>query len=221
MVYLIVFWLEIVAKWEATVAFERILVVDDNQFSRKSLVSQILDFDYEVYSVGSGAEAVNLLERDDFDLVLTRLTMPVVDGWTLLESTKNLPRHNRKGASGPPPFVYTTPNFDPEIEERARHAGFSSGLAKPIEPAQLRVAIKKGLSQREDSLRIDLSGGDATLLQSLSDRFSMEPDQLVALLVEEISLCGFGEEVKDCEDLRSFLLTHLRGNLLFLPQKVA
>ncbi|MCA9427702.1 MAG: response regulator [Candidatus Omnitrophica bacterium] len=202
-------------------AFERVLVVDDNRYSRKGLVAQLLDLDFEVEWADSARTALDLLERDYFNLVVTRLLMPVMDGWTLLEAVKNLPKYSREGAESPPPFLYTTTHRDASIQERAEHAGFAGFLLKPIEQDRLKFSLRKALLQREDEVRFHLLGSDASLLKSLAERFSMEPSEMVALLVEEISLCGMDETVSSGKDLREFLLSRLRDNLLFLPEKVA
>jgi len=63
---------------------ERILIVDD-QRDILDLTAAVLHGDgYEVSAVDSGAEALDLLARESFDLVLLDINMPGMDGWETL-----------------------------------------------------------------------------------------------------------------------------------------
>ncbi len=199
------------------VGFGRILVVDDNRFSRKNLISLLNEMNHVVDGVEGGEQALRRLESDHFDIVLTKLTMPAMDGWTLLESARNLNSPTKTGFRHLPVFLYTTPEFDPNTHQRALQAGFQDLVTKPVDPDRLEEVIRIGLGNRDDFLRIPLIGAEAALVKSLSVRFSMEPKELVTLLAEEVSLCGLDEGVATEEDLRQFLLTRLREPLLLLP----
>ena|ERR1043166_731559 len=59
---------------------ERILVVEDDHIALKNLDRFLTDKGYEVESASHGGEALELLDKERFDLVLTDLMMPVVDG---------------------------------------------------------------------------------------------------------------------------------------------
>ena len=58
----------------------RILVVEDDQIALKNLDRFLTDEGYEVERATHGGEALELLDKGTFDLVLTDLMMPVVDG---------------------------------------------------------------------------------------------------------------------------------------------
>jgi CheY-like chemotaxis protein len=66
----------------------RILVAEDNK-AIKDMVSRFLEFiGFEVALAGNGLEALSLFLKTSFDLVLTDLDMPVMDGWGLTSSIK-------------------------------------------------------------------------------------------------------------------------------------
>jgi two-component system response regulator PilR (NtrC family) len=67
-----------------------ILVVDDEAASRESLVDVLNDEGYETVAASGGAEAIGLLEANDFDLVITDLRMPEIDGVALLKQIRQL-----------------------------------------------------------------------------------------------------------------------------------
>ncbi len=67
----------------------RILVVDDSKVMRDMLTQQLTEFEYEPRAVNNGDEALEALQHDHFDVVITDLVMPgKVDGLKLLEIIK-------------------------------------------------------------------------------------------------------------------------------------
>ena len=67
----------------------RVLVVDDKE-TILGLFQRILADSYEVTTAEDGARALALLASGDFDVVLTDIKMPGVDGFTILRETKRL-----------------------------------------------------------------------------------------------------------------------------------
>ncbi len=70
----------------------KVLVVDDDQDSRGVLLAHLEGQGYVAAEAANGAEALRLLEKGlDPDLILTDLVMPVMSGWDLCETLKQLP----------------------------------------------------------------------------------------------------------------------------------
>jgi DNA-binding NtrC family response regulator len=67
-----------------------ILVVDDERASRESLVDVLTDEGYEVVAAANGEEALKAIESSEFDLVITDLRMPGIDGVALLREVRKL-----------------------------------------------------------------------------------------------------------------------------------
>jgi DNA-binding NtrC family response regulator len=67
---------------------KRILVIDDEEIVRVSCKRALAPEGYEVDSAASGEEGLDLFEKADYDLVLTDLKMPVMDGIEVLLSIK-------------------------------------------------------------------------------------------------------------------------------------
>jgi CheY-like chemotaxis protein len=68
---------------------KKILIVDDEKAIRDVLADTLIYWGYQVAVASSGIEALSLFLTRPFDLVLTDLTMPGVDGWTIAIRVKN------------------------------------------------------------------------------------------------------------------------------------
>jgi DNA-binding NtrC family response regulator len=66
----------------------KILVVDDEEIKRVSLVDDLVDAGFETTSASHGQEAIDLLAQESFDVVITDLRMPDIDGMELLKYIK-------------------------------------------------------------------------------------------------------------------------------------
>jgi len=66
----------------------RILIVDDAKTIRNILSKMLSFMGFEVAVASSGNEGLNLFLKNSFDLVLTDLQMPGIDGWTLAFNIK-------------------------------------------------------------------------------------------------------------------------------------
>ena len=68
---------------------EKILIVDDEEGMRKLLGRVLAKNGYESVAAASGAEALRLAESEQFDLVITDIKMPGMDGLQLLQELKD------------------------------------------------------------------------------------------------------------------------------------
>ncbi len=71
----------------------RILVVDDEKIKRVTLADDLAGEGHEVVTAGDGQQAADLLDREVFDVVITDLKMPRIDGMELLKRLKANPEH--------------------------------------------------------------------------------------------------------------------------------
>ncbi len=117
---------------------KKILVVDDTEWNR-DLIVQLLEDDYEVAQAVNGAEGVKAAERDQPDLILMDLGMPVMDGW---EATRTI---KANGALKHIPIIAVTSHAMVGDEITAREAGCDDYIAKPVDENELMRKIKKFL----------------------------------------------------------------------------
>ena len=70
---------------------KQILVVDDSSIMRQMVAFTLHEAGFEVQNAVNGEEALKLIEKQNFDLVVTDLNMPVMDGITFIENARKLP----------------------------------------------------------------------------------------------------------------------------------
>ena len=110
---------------------EKILIVDD-EAGMQRLLARILDRQgYETLTVGSAKEALQLINSDSFDLVLTDIQMPGMNGLELLREIK---------AFDPSlPIIVVTAYGTVESAVEALRAGAYDYITKPFETDEIRV----------------------------------------------------------------------------------
>ncbi|MBC6981206.1 response regulator [Caulobacter sp. 17J80-11] len=125
----------------------RVLLADDHPTNRQVVRVMLADFGVEVSTVENGAEAVEALQRDRYDVVLMDMQMPVMDG---LEATRRI--RAQEQASGAPrtPILMLTANAMPEHREAAGQAGADGHVAKPVTAVALLTALNEALTPAAD-----------------------------------------------------------------------
>jgi two-component system chemotaxis sensor kinase CheA len=114
-----------------------VLLVDDSAFFRDMLTPLIRAAGYQVLAVGSAAEALEALASGRrFDLVVTDIEMPEMDGFALAEAIRRLP----SGADTP--IIAITAMVSADAITRGRAAGFHDFVAK-FDRTGLIAAIKE------------------------------------------------------------------------------
>lgn len=109
-----------------------ILIVDDDALILESLQEFLETLGYKVLSAGDGEMAVELLETESIDIVLTDLILPSMHGISLLRIAK--------GLSPERPVVVMT-GYGRRLAEEAVNAGADSFLLKPFSLAELQKVM--------------------------------------------------------------------------------
>ncbi|MDH5639205.1 MAG: response regulator, partial [Nitrospinota bacterium] len=115
----------------------RILLVDDDQAMLDLCRKRLGNLDVEIVETCDGAEALKIIGGDSLDLVVSDIMMPGVDGFQILESTRN----NVK-TSGLPIIIITGEDGD-EVRQKAFAMGASDFLHKQGSGAELLNMVKK------------------------------------------------------------------------------
>lgn len=124
----------------------RILAVDDNELNRRMLAAMLGLWPVSVAWAVNGAEALDCLSREPFDIVLMDVQMPVMDGLT---ATRRL-----RASAGPNqhvPVIALTANARPEDRAQCNAAGMNGFVAKPISASDLMQALI-ACTETDDSL---------------------------------------------------------------------
>ncbi len=114
-----------------------ILTVDDSASIRQMVTFTLKSAGYEVTEAVDGQDALEKANQRKFDLVLTDINMPRMDGLNLLEKLRKTPLYGRI-----PILMLTTESGD-EMKAKGRAAGATGWLVKPFNPDSLLDVIKK------------------------------------------------------------------------------
>jgi signal transduction histidine kinase/CheY-like chemotaxis protein len=118
----------------------KILLVEDDVGNRR-LITRLLEVSgYVVQAVASAEEALVLLERSYFDVLVTDLSMPGMDG---VELVGTLRAREQSTLRAPTPAVVITAYPLSEYQERCREVGVDVFLSKPINGTALRRALAR------------------------------------------------------------------------------
>lgn len=112
---------------------KKILIVDDSRVIR-SMVSRTLDGLYEVHTADDGAQGLEKTLSNKYDLVITDINMPVIDG---LEMSKQI----RGGTDNPNRsvnLIILTTETNQQKKDIARQHGVHGWMVKPFSPETLK-----------------------------------------------------------------------------------
>ncbi|MCC5633118.1 response regulator [Nostoc sphaeroides CHAB 2801] len=120
----------------------RILLAEDNLVNQKVALKQLQSLGYSADVVGNGKEALHLLEKIPYDLILMDCQMPVLDG---LETTKEIHRWQESSfVNGRRPVVIAmTANAMKEDQQMCLDAGMDDYLSKPVIKEKLAAALER------------------------------------------------------------------------------
>ncbi len=116
---------------------ETILVVDDEESIRKSLVGIFTDEGYEVLTAGSGAEGVEMLRKYQPALAIIDVVLPESDGIEILQQFKEI-----RPAM---PVIMISGHGTIDITVKAMKAGAADFIEKPLTLDRLSLAVQTAL----------------------------------------------------------------------------
>ena len=118
----------------------RILAVDDQRYFRELIEGLLEEEGYLVRTCASGEEALHILQREDFDIVVTDLVMPGIDGAELVRRVKErLPEQD---------IVMVTGVVDVKTAVEAMKLGATDYVLKPFDRGTLTDSLDKILATR-------------------------------------------------------------------------
>uniref|UniRef100_UPI004047099C sigma-54-dependent transcriptional regulator n=1 Tax=Algoriphagus sp. TaxID=1872435 RepID=UPI004047099C len=118
----------------------KILLIDDERFIRSSL-REILEYEnYEVVEAQDGAEGLQKIREEEFDLVLCDIKMPILDGLDVLEQVKQLERV--------PQFIMISAHGTIETAVEATKKGAFDFIPKPPDLNRLLLTVRNALEKK-------------------------------------------------------------------------
>lgn len=117
----------------------RILVVEDEPNNRAIATIILRNVGHTVEEVATGKDALEALERSDFDIILMDVLMPVMDGITATRAIRANERFSRL------PILGLTAQASVEDQQRMLKAGMNGVITKPYRNQHLRLAVEDAL----------------------------------------------------------------------------
>src|SRR5690242_16103281 len=137
-----------------------LLIVDDEKTTREGLRAA-LEERYDVYIAEDAKAAMNLLESENFDVLLTDFRLPNEDGMKLIGRAKSLPK--------PPICILMTAYGSEEVAVEAMKRGADDYIAKGrLQIDELQMRISRAL--RQQKLEVE----NISLRQQLDSKFGVE-----------------------------------------------
>src|SRR3977135_4340863 len=136
-----------------------ILIVDDEKHTRDGLRS-LLEDDYDVYVAEDIRGALDVLEREQVDLLLTDLRLGNEDGMTLIERALKMPH--------PPICIMMTAYGSVDTAVEAMKRGAYDFVTKPLNLDKVEMLIARALQSRR------MEQENRTLRQQIDERFGLE-----------------------------------------------
>ena len=116
-----------------------ILAVDDSASMRQMVTFTLKGAGYDVTEAKDGQEALNIAKGNKFNLVITDVNMPNMDGITLTKELRTLPAYKFV------PILTLTTEASAEKKMAGKQAGATGWIVKPFNPDQLLATVKKVL----------------------------------------------------------------------------
>ncbi len=161
----------------------RIIVVDDYQENRYLLEVLLKGHGHQVSSASNGAQALAQLTAGEFDLIISDILMPVMDGYQLCLKCKTDAMFKHI------PFIFYTATYIEKLdEELALKLGADRFIRKPAEPDEfmniINSLVEETASKKDKGKSISL---DLGMFQAYTDRVVKKLDKKIIQLEDEIA----------------------------------
>ncbi|MGD8566578.1 MAG: response regulator [Gammaproteobacteria bacterium] len=171
-----------------------VLVVDDNEMNRDMLVRRLEPLGYQVVVARDGAEALDVMNQQSFDLVLLDIMMPIKDGFETLQEIKS---HNDLYMI---PVIMITALDDTSSAARCIQLGAEDYLTKPFDPVLLKARVstcleRKRLHDQERNYRSQIEEYN----NELKDRVQQQVQQITSAQLGAIFAMSKLAESRDPE----------------------
>jgi len=119
----------------------QILVIDDEPIMRDFLEETLVRAGYEIETVANGTAGMAAIRNNSYDLIITDMKMPGLDGLTLLEQTKKV--------QPDAVVIIMTAYASVETAVRALKTGAADYIMKPFTPEEIEHVVRKALYERK------------------------------------------------------------------------
>ena len=127
----------------------RILAIDDDILVRQSMKPLLECSGFSVTVAADGSSALALTQTEEFDLILTDMRMPEMNGLETLQAIRQLRQQQGKKLI---PEIIVTAYDDPEVIARAKTLGIRKFVLKPFDLDDFLGVIRETLSSVKDTV---------------------------------------------------------------------
>lgn len=114
-----------------------LLIVDDSMSMRQTLAISLRGAGYEVVEAVDGKDALGKLDGRKFNLIISDVNMPNMDGISFVKAAKALPNYKFT------PIIMLTTESDATKVQAGKEAGVKAWMVKPFQPPALLDAVAK------------------------------------------------------------------------------
>lgn len=116
-----------------------ILAVDDSASMRQMVSFTLRQGGYQVVEAEDGEQGLKAARSGRFDLVISDVNMPVMDGITMIRALRGLPSYQFT------PILMLTTESGGDKKQQGKAAGATGWIVKPFNPDQLLATVKRVL----------------------------------------------------------------------------
>jgi putative two-component system response regulator len=191
---------------------ETILIVEDNDITRKGLQIIIENGGYKVLAASDGIEALKIMEVSQPDFILSDIAMPGMDGYELYQNIRSRPEWVTI------PFIFLTARGGREEVYKGKMLGVEDYLVKPIDREELLATIRTRLSRSQELMLAQLSQAYQASLIMFSNAIELRDDYTrghVERVMEYAVLIGkeLGWNARRIEELKFGSILHDVGKI--------
>ncbi|MDB6151858.1 MAG: ATPase [Chthoniobacteraceae bacterium] len=187
----------------------RILLAEDNRVNRMVAIHQLQAIGCQVESVENGRAALEILERESFDIIFMDCQMPVMDGYS---ATIEI-RRREEASSNHTWIIAVTANAMDGERERCLEVGMDDYLSKPFRRAELVKVIRRIVAQIAPVTKMNSSSVGSEeiaqfkefgheMLVSVAEAYQRESRLILLHLEESLATGNLGQLTAGCHKLR-------------------
>ncbi|MFC5684166.1 GAF domain-containing hybrid sensor histidine kinase/response regulator [Flavobacterium sp. MAHUQ-51] len=168
---------ETISQQEDDLGKLKILMCEDNVINQKLARNVINNFGFEMDIAQNGEEGIALLLKNNYDLILMDLQMPLMDGYQTTVHIRNEMQSNI-------PIIAMTAHFFPGEKEKCLDIGMNAYIPKPFKQLELLETIKKVIVKNNNHVakrKIDLS-----YLEEMACGNSNFKQEMITLFIQKI-----------------------------------
>ena len=120
---------------------KKILIVDKSSSLRQVIVLVLKKTRYDVVEASDGKEALIKLSQESIDLVITDITMPILNGFEMIVEMKHQSNYKLT------PIIILTSESSVEMKQKIQDVGIGNWMEKPFDPVKMLNTIDKLMLQ--------------------------------------------------------------------------